>query len=408
MNDDKTSKEKFYYDGRIPDRYYFSKSFNSPYDHKRMRYMNKVFNSDTSNQVVKVKDELQIRVTSGAKQEIKALLYEDEHKIKELIIQKFTTKNNKPHKIAFNFNQDEIQKLYDFIRIARLVNIDGEEKTKIDDDILDELLITSEDKRTYFRNNPELITEIAQNEITESDIIALAYRKKQIEMFERLMTDDAFFEIKLKELNKKKESLWQWFFEKNPWIFGYGLRYIFGSSLDDKKLEQITSGYSFSQSGKRVDALMKTAGFVSSLCFIEIKTHETSLLSNSKNPYRHDCWSISSELAGAVAQVQKTVERAMKEIQTKVELKDCSGYPTGEKVFLYQPKSYVVIGNLKEFDSEKGLNESKFSSFELFRRNLTNPEIITFDELLERVRFIVQDSDQLEYYVQENVDDIPF
>ena len=30
------------------------------------------------------------------------------------------------------------------------------------------------------------------------------------------------------------------------------------------------------------------------------------------------------------------------------------------------------------------------SSFEMFRRNLANPEVITFDELLERARYIVE------------------
>lgn len=40
-----------------------------------------------------------------------------------------------------------------------------------------------------------------------------------------------------------------------------------------------------------------------------------------------------------------------------------------------------------------GVNEEQFVSFELFRRQLTAPEIITFDELYERARFIVESSD---------------
>ena len=74
------------------------------------------------------------------------------------------------------------------------------------------------------------------------------------------------------------------FFEKNPWIFGYGLGYIFLLGLDDKKLEQVVQGHSVASHGKRVDALMKTKGVISNLCFIEIKTHVTELL-NTK-PYR--------------------------------------------------------------------------------------------------------------------------
>jgi hypothetical protein len=44
---------------------------------------------------------------------------------------------------------------------------------------------------------------------------------------------------------------------------------------------------------------------------------------------------------------------------------------------------------MSEFVSENGVNKDKLRSFELLRKNTTNPEIITFDELYERARFIV-------------------
>lgn len=80
----------------------------------------------------------------------------------------------------------------------------------------------------------------------------------------------------------------------------------------------------------------------------------------------------------------------MKELTTKIEIKDKSGNLTGEQVFIYQPKSFVILGNLSEFKTDIGVNEDKFSSFELYRQNLVNPEIITFDELFERAKFIVK------------------
>ena len=42
-----------------------------------------------------------------------------------------------------------------------------------------------------------------------------------------------------------------------------------------------------------------------------------------------------------------------------------------------------------EFLTENGINKDKLRSFELFRKNISSPEIITFDELYERARFIV-------------------
>ncbi len=62
-------------------------------------------------------------------------------------------------------------------------------------------------------------------------------------------------------------------------------------------------------------------------------------------------------------------------------MKDDAGSPTGESVFLYQPRSFLVIGSLSEFHTVHGVNEEKYSSFELFRRDLKSPEVVTFDEL---------------------------
>jgi hypothetical protein len=101
-----------------------------------------------------------------------------------------------------------------------------------------------------------------------------------------------------------------------------------------------------------------------------------------------------------VAQVQKTVQKAIKTIQTKIETTSDDGNPTGEAVFLYQPKSFVVIGCLDEFIANSAVNEQKFGSIELFRRNMNNPEIITFDELFERAKFIVKLSEVENTYKQ--------
>jgi hypothetical protein len=166
------------------------------------------------------------------------------------------------------------------------------------------------------------------------------------------------------------------------------LSYIHLSSLDDKKLEQVVHGHTVSEHGKRVDALLRTRGVISSLCFAEIKTHKTALLQTK--PYRSGCWAPSDELAGGVSQVQGTVALATESIRSKLSVTDDVGNPTGEEAFNYIPKSFMLIGSLQEFVSDKGVNQERYRSFELFRRNTSSPEIITFDELYERARFIVE------------------
>ena len=134
-------------------------------------------------------------------------------------------------------------------------------------------------------------------------------------------------------------------------------------------------GHSLIQHGKRIDAVMKTKGIISNLCFVEIKTHVTKLLED--RPYRPGCYAPSKELAGAIAQVQGSVDDAVRNLKNKLVLSDDYGNPTGEMIYNYQAKSFLVIGSLNEFVGEHGINEDKLRSFELLRKNTTSPEIIT-------------------------------
>lgn len=84
----------------------------------------------------------------------------------------------------------------------------------------------------------------------------------------------------------------------------------FLTGFESKKLEQMVEENDFINKGKTVDALMMIRGIISSLCFVEIKTHETKLLDS--NSYRAACWVASKELIGAIAQIQETVSIASK------------------------------------------------------------------------------------------------
>jgi hypothetical protein len=55
-------------------------------------------------------------------------------------------------------------------------------------------------------------------------------------------------------------------------------------------------------------------------------------------------------------------------------------------VYAVDPRSFLVIGNL---DQVRG-NDDKIACFELYRRNIRAPEILTFDELFQRASCIVE------------------
>ena len=357
----------------------------------KFRIVSKVIDSPEEYKFVKIKNELVVRVTDQQREELVAKFFEDSRGIFVLTFQKFSLKTGNPHQTSFSFVGDEINKIINFIHSVKDLPLDDKASIKINDEKLREILLSKEQTRKLFKENEEILIEFLRYDITKTDIVTLGYRKKQLTNFEKLLNEPEFFE-KLKSLYKvdSDERLWQLFFEKNTWIFGYGLNYLFNSPIEGKKLEQVVTGFDFRSSGKRVDALLKTRGLINSICFAEIKTPNTDLIKSKKNPYRTECWQASDELSGAVAQIQKTVQKAVKDISTKTEIKEDSGNLTGEQLFLYRPKSILVIGNLQQFIGEEGINEDKFSSFELFRRNLISPEIITFDELYERAKYIIK------------------
>jgi hypothetical protein len=358
---------------------------------RKVRIISKVINSPDSYAFAKVRDEIVIRHKENAKSYISAKFFEDNRGIFVLSIQGFTVATDKPHNASFSFIGPEISTLVDFINNIHYAQITGSGPINITDEDLQRLRVSDNQARNLYKDNQEIFEAILKSEITKEDIVTVGYRKKQLEIFNKLIIDNNYFDKIREKFSCSNEALWQKYFEKNKWVFGYGLSYVFLSGLDDKKLEQIVQGFNVMNFGKRIDALMKTNGMISSLCFIEIKTHKTPLLDTK--PYRTGCWAPSKELSGAVAQVQGTVMSALESLSKKIIIEDNEGNPTGEEIFNYQPKSYLIIGNLEEFTTEKGINKDKYRSFELFRRNTSNPEIITYDELFERAKYIVKNNE---------------
>lgn len=333
------------------------------------------------------KGEVVLRRKNDAATCIKAKFLEDDKKLTVLTIQKFRQETNEPYGTGFSFIGEEIERLIEFIDQIRSIDLGDGRPRRLPEAELRRLALSSGQARALFDGNQALFAELVRSTITSQDVVAVAYRKRQLGVFRKLLEDPEYFNTALNK-HGARETVWQRFFEQNNWIFGYGLSLIYVTGLDDKKLEQVVSGFDISGPGKRADALLKTRGALSSLCFAEIKTHETPLL--AEKPYRTGCWSPSKELTGGIAQVQGTVAEACQRIQTRLLPTDADGAPTGEELFAFQPRSFLIVGSLSEFSGAGGTNAAKLRSFELLRRNTINPEVVTFDELYERARFIVK------------------
>jgi hypothetical protein len=178
---------------------------------------------------------------------------------------------------------------------------------------------------------------------------------------------------------EEPEPQWQKFFEANLWIFGHGLDYRFLHTL------QAQADYGGSQldgrGEQRGDFLMATKAQVGFTVLVEIKTPATALL--GRKLYRNQAWEIGSELANGVAQVQAQCAQWAAEGSRQ---QDNYERLSEAGIYTCQPQGILVIGNTDQLDG----NRAKRETFERFRRNLLNPQILTFDELYERAKFVVE------------------
>ncbi|PDS78721.1 Shedu immune nuclease family protein [Rhizobium sp. L43] len=352
----------------------------------RLRIGNKYIDGGPGYAFCDVKDEVTLRHSPGGRVHIKATFMEDDRAFQTVTLQKFTGSGlAREH---FTFMPDEIATLLKFLTNLKQIHFPDAGKVNITDADLEQVLLRPDQMRRIVADNQELLAALARNEITSEDVVALGYRKRQLREFERLLNDRDHFLSVLERHPKGPEDVWQQFFEANPWIFGSGLSLIHFGPFANRKLEQVVKGFSISGPGKRVDALLRSRALISTACFVEIKRHDSPLV--SADTYRPGIWQPSRDLSGAVAQVQGTVSAALEGWRAQEAITDADGELTGETLFTTEPRSFVICGRLTEFQGEHGVNERRFRSFELFRRNLIRPEVVTFDELYERARFIVE------------------
>lgn len=381
------------YQNPEPGKTYFSPSLRAfGQGDRKVRIASKVIESPVAYAFATIKDEIIIRQKPDGKTGIRAKFFEDDRGIFVLSIEGYTVATDKPHNAQFSFIGEEISTLLEFVANCRTVVFKNAGRLDIPDKELRRIALSKRQAFSLVADHEELFADVLASAITREDVVALGYRKRQLATFRRLIEEPSYFQRVKNEKSCSDEAVWQAYFEKNPWIFGYGLTYLYLNRLSDRKLEQVVQGFRIGSHGKRADALMKTRGAISSLCFVEIKTHDTPLLSNK--PYRSGCWAPSSDLVGGISQTQGTVASAMDTIRGKLSLKDADGFPLDDGAYNFSPKSFLVVGSLSQFVRDGAINDDQFRSFELFRRNTLAPEVITFDELYARACAIVEQSDR--------------
>ncbi|OGZ69827.1 MAG: hypothetical protein A3D44_01875 [Candidatus Staskawiczbacteria bacterium RIFCSPHIGHO2_02_FULL_42_22] len=336
-------------------------------------------NSEKTIGFVKEKGVIQLRLTPSGKQEILAKILEVNNKIYVLSIQRYDSITGSPHKIHFSFIGREIKALRDFLDSIALLQFPDDKKARIEE--ADLLKIKS-----IFYKNPDikLIEETLRSNVTSKDIVAIGYRKNQLEIFKKLLYEGYLSEYKkvIKMENSKDEKVWQYFFEKNEWIFGYGLDYRFQSILQ----KEFAASNSEADGSSTVfsDFLLGDKKFTT---FVELKKPETLIWGIEKN--RSNSWRFSNDLIDSISQILE--QKASGQIKLELLQHDTDGREIKQRA--YDSKVILIIGCWNQIngceDKERRIKEK---TFELFRRDSRNIEILTYDELYDRAKFIVGDT----------------
>lgn len=204
--------------------------------------------------------------------------------------------------------------------------------------------------------------------LTERDISSLLKRREKLTEFKESLTEYS-----------ADEGWWQNYFEKNKWIFGYGLNY---EILRHQQSQPNYGGTGVDgKGGQRGDSLMSTSGELSFTVLVEIKTPATPLLQGTKE-IRRGAWSLSKDLADAVSQIQANIQTWEQEGSGQVNNRDRL---ERESVYTVKPKGIIIIGTLGQLAEDR----NKWETFQRFRKSIHGIDIITFDELYKRAEFIV-------------------
>lgn len=163
------------------------------------------------------------------------------------------------------------------------------------------------------------------------------------------------------------EGRWQNFFNENPFI----LNMAFGYPVVKVRDQASVGGRKLSGDGEKISDFLVKNSLTNNTAIFEIKTPQTPIL--NRKSFREGIFTPSTDLSGSINQALDQKYQFQKQI---AQIKD--------NTRLYDIESYavhccLVIGKTPDGDDRK-------KSFELFRRNSKDVEIVTFDELLEKLK----------------------
>ncbi len=254
----------------------------------------------------------------------------------------------------------------------------------------------------------DIITLINKTEIKETDIRSILFEKrkhnlkaflfliKNIEIQGKTSID--YYREKY-SIQPGDEAIWHHFLKNNDWILGLNVDIKFIREFYNE--QKVGTESSKSIGSPKADML----GVSDFTTLIELKHSETKIFKSVKSKGRANTWDFTSDFIEGVSQCLGQKFALERNYKTKDFVNDEGKMIDKNQTLTIDPKTVFIIGNRKlEFSHNLDCdNHTKSQTFELFRRNNRNIDIVTFDELFERAYHTVYgDTIQQDWYSDDN------
>ncbi|OIN59807.1 Shedu immune nuclease family protein [Arsenicibacter rosenii] len=170
------------------------------------------------------------------------------------------------------------------------------------------------------------------------------------------------------------EEFWQRLFESNSWVISQ----IFSAPAVLLCEKAYVGGKRFDNKGGNIADFLYVNQLTSNALIVEIKTPTKKLMGNE---YRNT-FILSSELSGGTNQVLNYKNSIITNFNALV-----SDEYELIRFHTFDPKCVLIIGNYKD---EIGDDIGKRKAFELARANSKAVDVITFDELFEKIQTMLR------------------
>lgn len=328
-----------------------------------------------------------LRLTGNArKTQVTALITQDHKHVKRLSFQTFKSRSEGWYqgfeKEEFTFRPDEFRRLLDFLSQVEFIDLVNQENFQIDDISTKagpKTLIDASDRgiiervRSLTEGQRDDFLRAMQNTLSTDEINVLLGRKQGLDEYERQF-----------EVGAWSEADWQDFFEREQWVFGYGLDYRIMRQFDREM--KVGGGGTDNKNQPVIDYLMS---FTDYTVLVEIKKPSTQIFKQRRRG-RAGTWEFSPDFMNAVSQIVEQKAEWLSFSQTGEHYNKAGTEKLSART--RNARSILVIGSKDEFASCGNPRDATVmgDTFELFRRECRSIDIITYDELLERARFITR------------------